>query len=289
MISLFVFTGPSFISWFHGESLEVEATCEGFSKGCKNFPQPKARMRTSWGKHSRGKKRAEKKRVNWIRSTLLLQFQWLTSLMTWALSKARFLVTTSVSALHHDKTGSLTSLSTSIKELQAGDIPLPLLIKASWCHNQSPIAQPATFTRLRIVPRPNKQDSHSRFEDKCGLKGQAVFKQSRTKPDADIHPHVFHIKSKYLPGCFKCIWSKPLTLLFFWRLILTEVMLSNGLKRNMKDSKVTKIWPVNYTPSQLQKLTNAAVFTTYLQLHLRLFNSTVNDFDARSITQVRKT
>lgn len=60
MISLFVFTGPSFISWFHGESLEVEATCEGFSKGCKNFPQPKARMRTSWGKHSREKKSRKK-------------------------------------------------------------------------------------------------------------------------------------------------------------------------------------------------------------------------------------
>lgn len=100
------------------------------------------------------------------------------------------LVAASVAALHHDNTGALT-LNTSIKNRRQEISLCPPLIKAAWCSNQSPIGQSPTFTGLPIVAWQNKQDSRSRFEDKYWLKGQAVFEQPGTKPQVDIHLHIF--------------------------------------------------------------------------------------------------
>lgn len=103
----------------------------------------------------------------------------------------RFLVATSVTALQHDKSGALT-LDTSIKELQAGDIPLPpLLIKASWCPNQSrigptchlhqsaPLCQRRINNALVLALRTN-----AAWKDKQCLNSQ------EQKPHVDIHLHI---------------------------------------------------------------------------------------------------
>ena len=123
------------------------------------------------------------------------------------------------SALHHDSTGALT-LNASIKNRRQEISLYPLLIKASWCPNQSCIGQPATFTSLPIVPGQNKQHSRSRFEDKCWLKGQAVFEQPRNKTSRwhssrhfnfatwSLNIDLGSLKSMRLEGQRKCIGTK---------------------------------------------------------------------------------
>lgn len=166
--------------------------CEGFSKRWEKCPQPKPCAKTSRREPSKNKTDQTMKKtlsksnifLTSIRSFSDLPRSWQRGLNRNQRGKKCHCY----GALPLWNTGAPT-LNTSIKKCRQEISLSPCLSKPRDRLNQSPIVQPATFTSLPIVPGQNKQDS--RFEDKCCLKGQAVFEQAGTKPHVDIHLHIW--------------------------------------------------------------------------------------------------